>query len=366
MSATESRRRFPWTTAAPIVALVAVLAMLWQYPSAELVAFQAVWIGLALASLRTSSPRLQSWAVVGFVTALAIVIEIDDVRSGSEGFENLIEIVLDLAAFIALVMLARRHSRALAFEHEAAAIELRRNERQRIFYVNASHALRTPITVARGHAEMAFRETTCPSVRDDVMVVLDELERLTRATDRILRLSVVGETDPVRKELVDVDELIRSTVERWRPTAPRVWSAHAGCGGLEILADREALTEALDALIDNAQAATQPGGAIEIRGEVEGSAVVLSVIDDGPGIEGIDLPQLFDPFQIGPRYSWQASSGTGLGLAIVRAIARAHGGEATMYSTLGKGGITVSITLPCDACIAPPEGVSDHEPIVAS
>lgn len=367
MLVTRSRHRSPWATAAPLAVLVAVVATLWQYPNAEMVAFQAVWIGLAVMTLRTPAPRLQSWALVGFVTGLATFIEVNDVRSGTEGFENLIEIVLDLTAFVTLVLLAGRHNRALAAEHEVAASELRRNERQRAFFVNASHALRTPISVARGHAELALRETTGHTVTEDVTVVLEELERLTRATDRILRLSVVGQVDPQKKQLVDVDELIRSTVERWRPVAARVWSADARCSGLEIPADREALTEALDALINNAQAATQPGGAIEVRGEIGDGTVVLSVVDDGPGIEGvegIDLPQMFDPFQIGPRRSWQPSGGTGLGLSIVRAIARAHGGEAAMYSTPGHG-ITVSITIPCDVGTSPNQANSIHDPILA-
>ena len=229
--ATASRRRVPLATAASVVVLAAVLVTLWRYPSMELVAFQAVWLGLAVIALRTPSPRLQSWAPVGVVTVLAVIIEVNDVRSGSEGLESLFEILLDLVAFIALVMLARRHRRALATEHEAAVSEQNRGNRQRAFFANASHALRTPITVARGHAEMALHESPSPSVKADVEVVLDELERLARATERILRLSLAEEIDPQRKQQVDVDELVRSTIERWRPAAPRRWSGETRCAG---------------------------------------------------------------------------------------------------------------------------------------
>ena len=362
--ATASRRRVPLATAASVVVLAAVLVTLWRFPSMELVTFQAVWLGLAVIALRTPSPRLQSWGPVGVVTVLAVIIEVNDVRSGSEGLESLFEILLDLVAFIALVMLARRHRRALAAEHEAAVSEQNRSNRQRAFFANASHALRTPITVARGHAEMALHETPSPSVKADVEVVLDELERLARATDRIIRLSVAEEIDPQRKQQVDVDELVRSTLERWRPAAPRRWSAETRCAGRRLLAEPEALTEALDALVDNAVAATWPGGAISISSRIDGDNVVLSVSDDGHGIEGLNSLHLFDPFEKGPRRSWQISSGTGLGLAIVRAIANAHGGDASMRTREGSG-VTVSITIPCNGIAAQRPAAASQQPIAA-
>jgi signal transduction histidine kinase len=341
-----------------------VLVTLWNYPSTELVIFHCVWIGLAVLALRKPSPRLHSWALVSVVTGLAVIIEVHDVRSGTEGVESLVEIMLDLVAFVALVYLARSHGRALALEHEAAVTEHHRNERQRAFFANASHALRTPITVAHGHAELVLHDTTSVSARADLEVIIDELDRLARATDRILRLSVAGKLDPQRHLPVEVDELVRSTIERWAPAAPRAWAAEPHCPGLLIMADPEALTEALDALVDNALSATWPGGAITIRSQIDGDNVVLSVSDDGLGVEGIDPSHLFDPFQQGPRRSRHGSGGTGLGLAIVRAIANAHGGEAAMHSSPGLGA-TVTITLPHNGSSASHPTASSPQPIVA-
>jgi signal transduction histidine kinase len=318
----------------------------------ELVTFQATWLGLAVIALRTPSPRLQSWVLVAVVTVLAIFVEVDDVRSGKEGLESLFEIMLNLVAFVALVSLASRHRRALATEHDTAVSEQLRNNRQRVFFANASHALRTPITVARGHAEMALHESASPLLKADIDVVLEELDRMTRATDRILRLSLADEINPQRKQQIDVDELVKAAVERWAPAAPRRWSAEPRCGGRRLSADPEALTEALDALIDNAVAATGPGGAIAIRSDVDGDLVVLSVSDDGHGVEGLNTSNLFDPFERGPQRSWQSAGGTGLGLAIVRAIARAHGGEASMRPREGAG-VTVSIKLPLHGVAGP-------------
>ena len=117
--------------------------------------------------------------------------------------ETLVELFLDVPAFVALVVLARRQGRVLAAERESAAIDQRRHERQRAFFANASHALRTPITIARGHTEMAMRSTTDPNVKADLSVALEELDRLTRATERNIRLSVVGELDAQSVHPVD-------------------------------------------------------------------------------------------------------------------------------------------------------------------
>jgi two-component system, OmpR family, sensor kinase len=347
---TESPRKFDWPMAGALAVFIVVVATLWRFPDAELITFHVVWLGLALLTLRNPSPRWHSWLLVAAVTVMAIVLEIVDVRTGAEGVEGLIEIPLDLTAFVALVFLARRHHRALALEHDAAVQEHSRNARQRTFFANASHALRTPITVARGHAEMALQESGQASVKIDLMVVLDELDRLTRATERLMKLSVAGELDSQHREPLDVDLFVHSMITRWRPTAPRQWKVSAETRGRWILGDREQLTEALDAIIENAMLATQPGATIDVRADVDGDTVVLAVSDDGPGVSGIDTDRLFDAFQQGPRR--ESLGGTGLGLAIVRAIAQAHGGDVALESN-SPTGTTVRMRLP----------VTEHEEV---
>jgi signal transduction histidine kinase len=329
-----------------IVAFVIVVITLWRYPEAELVLFHAVWVVLALVALRASSERVHVTALLCFVGALALVVEADDLRTRYEVMDTFIEVALDLPTFVVLLVLARRHGRVLAAEHENTAVEQRRHERQRAFFANASHALRTPITIARGHIEMAMSSITDPTIKVDLKVALDELDRLTRAAERNLRLSVVGEVDRHTFRSVDAGELVRMTVERWKPTADRLWSAEVRGEAADLLGDPEQLTEALDALIENAVLATAAGDSIIVRSEVHPDAVVLSVIDNGCGVEDNDDPQqLFEPFEQGSRRSTHASAGTGLGLAVVRAIAVAHGGYAEMDSSAGAGA-TVRMTLP--------------------
>ena len=348
-----------------LVALAIVVVTLWQYPEAELVLFHVVWIGLAVVALRVSSERVHVSILMCFVGALAIVVEVDVLRTHYEVRDTLLELSLDIPAFVALIVLARRHGRVLAAEHENTAVEQRRHERQRAFFANASHALRTPITIARGHTEMALRSTSDPTVKADLMVALEELDRLTRAAERNLRLSVVGEVDRQSFRSVDPGELVRTTVERWKPTAQRAWSAEKHGEAGVLLGDPEQLTEALDALIENALLATAAGDSIVVRSEVHADAVVLSVIDDGCGVQDIDPRELFEPFEQGPPRSTHASSGTGLGLAVVRAIAVAHGGYAEMESSPGAGA-TVRIILPRRRDRRRHESPGSHNPVVTA
>jgi signal transduction histidine kinase len=333
------------TAAVTVVGLGIVVVTLWRYPGAELILFHAVWLGLALVALRSSAYQLHVWVLVAFIGGLAIIVEIDDLRTHYEVTDTLVELLLDLPAFLALIVLARRQHRVMAAQYETAVTEQRRNERQRAFFANASHALRTPITIARGHTELAMNATTDPTIKADLMVALDELDRLNNAAERNLRLSVAGEVDPQLLRPVDVHDLVKTTVDRWAPTARRAWSAETHGPPCVMLADPQQLTEALDALIENALLATTTTGSIIVRSDVDADSIVLSVIDDGCGVDGIEPNQLFEPFEQGPRRSTQTAGGTGLGLAVVRAVAVAHGGDAEMESTPGAGA-TVRMTLP--------------------
>ena len=332
-------------TATALVAVLIGIVTLWQYPGAELILFHAVWIGFALTTLRASTNRVSAGVLVAFVVGLAIIVAFDDVRTHYQELDTFVELLLDVPALLALVVMARRQRQFLAAERDAAVGDQQRNARQRSFFSNASHAMRTPITIARGHTELALQATHDPEIKADLGVVLQELDRLTRATERILRLSIAGEVDPRRLHPVDVHELVRTSVDRWTPTARRAWSAETSGPVCQTLADPEQLTEALDALIDNAVLATIADGSITVRCEVNSNLIVLSVSDDGCGVDGIDPERLFEPFEQGPRRMPHAPGGTGLGLAVVRAIAIAHGGDVEMETTPGAGS-TVRMILP--------------------
>ena len=134
-------------------------------------------------------------------------------------------------------------------------------------------------------------------------------------------------------------ELIR----RWRPTADRRWQL-GRLDRVSVLADRERLGLALDALLENAVRHTGTDDVIQlsvIRGW-PGMPVRIIVADSGSGIPADQLHLVFDRFRTGDE---DQSRGTGLGLPLVRAVARAHGGDVTVRSEPGRGS-EFELTLP--------------------
>ena len=118
--------------------------------------------------------------------------------------------------------------------------------------------------------------------------------------------------------------------------APRRWQVEVDADG-EVPADGGRLEAALDALVENAVAATTDGGRILLRAHRVGDDAILEVVDDGVGIEPEHLGHLFDRFWRAERDRARNPCGTGLGLAIVKAIVDAHGGSVSVDSKPGAG-----------------------------
>jgi signal transduction histidine kinase len=205
---------------------------------------------------------------------------------------------------------------------------------QRRFLEDTSHQLRAPITIALGHAELLAGQLSGNQGRRDIDVVVGELERLRRLSDRLLLIVASENPDFLRPEPVELDMLAANRLLRWRAAAPRHWTA----GRLDPAvadADPERLGLALDALIENAVQHTADGGAItvSVTADPAGRMAAVSVSDTGEGIQAKDLSRIFERFAT----SGGGTQGTGLGLALVRAIARGHGGEIRVRSAPGEG-----------------------------
>jgi signal transduction histidine kinase len=220
---------------------------------------------------------------------------------------------------------ARRRDVALAQARRAT-------ERERDFVRDASRLLRAPVTVARGHAELAARTAAGPE-RRELRVVVHELARLSRISDRLLMLAAADHPGFTSVRPVDPGALIDTTVERWAAAAPRHFvAANRLAGTLE--GDERRLVCALDALIENAVRATRDGDVIVLRGAVASDGTAeLEVVDLGAGIAPDILPRIFDRVARWPP----RGGGLGLGLPVAKAIVEAHGGNITVSSTLGMG-----------------------------
>jgi signal transduction histidine kinase len=214
---------------------------------------------------------------------------------------------------------------------------------QRRFLQDASHQLKTPITIALGHAELLAGEVTDPRQGRDVHVVVGELAKLKSLAERLLLIATSENPDFLRPEPVALDGFIMEVLRRWRPTAQRRWQL-GRLDPVTVNADRERLGLAVDALLENAVQHTGPGDEIRLAvRRVRGSARLI-VEDSGSGIPQSELAYIFDRFRTGsgkPR-------GTGLGLALTRAIAHGHGGEVLAHSTPGAGS-KFEVVLPADS-----------------
>src|SRR5712691_4455708 len=145
-------------------------------------------------------------------------------------------------------------------------------DQQRQFVQDASHELRTPITVALGHTELIERAASDPVIVEDARVAVDELLRLRRLANRLLLLASAEGPDFLQVVPVEVDELVLDALSRWEPT-PRRWSV----GALEeatVEGDRDRLTMGLDVLIENAVDHTEVDDRIELSVHVKGGNVV--------------------------------------------------------------------------------------------
>ncbi|HEY2028565.1 MAG TPA: ATP-binding protein [Myxococcales bacterium] len=228
------------------------------------------------------------------------------------------------------------HARALLVIRDLSA-ERRADRVRRDFIANASHELRTPVTAIRGAAETLQDSVQLPpEARGFVDMIARHALRLTRLTDDLLDLYRL-ETGALQLEKESVQLLPVATA------ALEVVSKAAAAKNIALecevperlraSADRAALDQILLNLLDNAVKYTPEGGRVAVRGEGQGPAVTLEVLDTGPGIEPKHQARLFERFYRADEGRSRAQGGTGLGLAIVKHLAQAMGGEAGVQST---------------------------------
>lgn len=221
------------------------------------------------------------------------------------------------------------------------------------FTSNAAHELQTPLTVLRGHVDVALRRPReAASYRQTLRLLGDEIDALSRMVRALLMLARL-DRDHYASLFAPVclTALVDETVRRFRPAAearglrltadlhPAVWVQ-----GQDVL-----LREAVDNLVDNAIKYT-PAGTVHVALHVRDEAAVLHVIDTGPGIPTTHLPHVTDRFY--RVADGRNISGSGLGLALADQIAALHGGTLALSSS--DAGTTARLTLPGATLDAPP------------
>jgi signal transduction histidine kinase len=320
----------------------------------EVIPFHLIWVMFALLysfRIRRTKPTL--WVLGGMIVTTFGAILLDVLR-GAQPAVELAEVPLMAAMF--WVMMWHGHRRLAESAERARFSE--ENERllasQRRFLQDASHQLRTPITIALGHSELLARSLADQQDKRDIHVIVGELNRLRILSERLLLIAASENPDFLQPEPVALDQLTMEVIRRWRPTADRRWQL----GRLDpaiVNADRERLRLAVDALLENATQHTAAGDMIRlsVARDVNPEFVRMIIEDGGSGIPAAELASIFERFATGS--STDRRRGTGLGLALVRAVARGHGGEVRVRSIAGEGS-TFELVLP----VLPAGGTGQH------
>ncbi len=331
-----------WVDVAWAVFSAVNLACILLFSRWETIPFHFIWISLTLLyGFRVWPTRPTLW-VLGVVMVTTFAAISVDVWRGAQSVDELNEVPLMAIMFWLMVWHAQRRLDADRERDLVSRENARLLATQRRFLQDASHQLRTPITIALGHAELLAQELTDRAERRDIQVVVGELARLRRLGERLLVIAASEDPDFLRPELVALDRFTMEVIRRWRPTADRQWRI-GQLDRVTVSADRERLALAVDALLENAVRHTSSGDTIQLAvlADAPGDGVRMIVADTGAGILPGELAHIFGRFRTGSppggTVGGTATKGTGLGLPLVRAVAHAHGGEVRVHSTPGQG-----------------------------
>src|SRR6266545_1555299 len=261
------RRRSLEVTWVAFAATNLVAMAIW--PSWETIPFHFIWISLTLLyGFRVWRPAATSLTLLAVVTSTGSLI-LQDAFNGEQLWGELFEVPLMSAMFLAMVWHARRRQEALRVVEHQAEQRASLLERQERFLHDASHELRTPVTIARGHLEVHRR--TNGNAAPEIDVALDELKRIELILERLLLLAKADQPDFVVLDQVELEPFLEDVFMRWSEVAPRGWRlGRLAVGKLEV--DPEGLRAALDALLENAVKYTEPGEAIELRSRTVAAA----------------------------------------------------------------------------------------------
>jgi signal transduction histidine kinase len=232
---------------------------------------------------------------------------------------------------------------------------------QRAFVADASHELRTPVTLVRTNAEVLLETGAVPAAEDRALV-----ENIVAVTGRMGRLIAdlitLARLDagvlPLVHRPVALDAVIATSCRQMARLAERhdVDLRLGPTTSLVVQGDAGRLEQVVVILLDNAITYNCPGGTVVVTLCRAGDQAVLEVRDKGPGIPAVDLPHLFARFYRG-RGAGVAAEGSGLGLAIASGIVRAHRGHLHVHSEPGVGS--------CFSVLLPPAPNTDARQIRA-
>jgi two-component system OmpR family sensor kinase len=203
-------------------------------------------------------------------------------------------------------------------------------EAERSFTYNSAHELRTPIAAALAQAQLLAARAEGSALKQPADAVAGALSRLARLAERLLALARAEGAQPLADDWVDLADVVRLTVDEFERN-PRLqgWRIVGEAASVRVRADLDAVGLAVRNLVENALVHGAGGTVVRMVSKRIGSGAMLAVIDEGPGVPGVDVSSLVKRFA---RGSGAVGSGAGLGLSIVDTLARRMGAQLVLLS----------------------------------
>ena len=266
---------------------------------------------------------------------------------GLEGaFQGVVAIVIDIT------------------ERKQAEEKLREADRRKDeFLAMLAHELRNPLAPIGAAAELLkMGKSDAARVRQTSEIISRQVSHMTNLVDDLLDVSrVTRGLVTLDKVALDMRHIITDAVEQASPLIQRKrheLALHLTPGVTTVMGDNKRLVQIVSNLLNNAAKYTPAGGAIALRTEVDADMVILTVSDNGIGIEGQLAERVFDLFTQAEHTPDRSSGGLGLGLALVKNLVELHGGSVSCFSAGAGHGSTFRVALPCLVVGAPADAVS--------
>jgi two-component system OmpR family sensor kinase len=213
-------------------------------------------------------------------------------------------------------------------------------DKLRRFVADASHELRTPLTAIRGFAELHRQGAVPEGEKTNELIARIEKEsmRMGYLVEDLLMLARMDQSRELVISDVNLSELVQEAVTSAQAAGPDHLITTNISIGVITKGDADKIYQVVTNLLANARAHTPAGTTITVSTYSDGKDSFITVADNGPGLSSEDQARIFERFyRVDASRQRNSKDGSGLGLSIVDAVMRAHEGEVTVASELGKG-----------------------------